>query len=515
MKSVYHNTAAVRIKGGLMHRFKRTVIRASLIVSGCILPAATTFAAFSNVEQTQNGYNNFFSGDTQITSGTFNNSGSLSATLSSLPADTGPLFGWDTYVNGGNPTKSGNYYYGVGVLAWNSSVNGNGTTTINNDAGATMQAYVSGSGQALAAGVYSIQGGSSSGVIDITVNNSGTINGEMHNHDGDAAGVWNLTSSGGATVVNNLGGTCSALARYYATGIFNQCYGGTSKVVNSGTVTATASGGSEGATAGEAYVAGVDVYGFDGGSAAPVNFQNYGGITAKTTGGTTEEAYGAFVWSQGGTCLFKNTGSITASSTSASGAGCKAVYFGSIRGNDTFYNSGTISGTAGGQGGWAVGGENDGNDGENLYVYNSGKITQNNGYGLVIFGYPGRIQGTCYITNTSSATISGTLGVGTGQWTGPVIFNNSGIVTGPISLGSGNDTVYINGSATVSGTMDGKGGSNSLIFNLSGTLQSVNGVTATQGGNLSNYNLGTSGNIVVSGNTYKWANFNVSGKAAN
>ena len=150
-----------------------------------------------------------------------------------------------------------------------------------------------------------------------------------------------------------------------------------------------------------------------------------------------------------------------------------------------------------------------------MYVYNSGTISQNSGYGLVIFGYPGRVQGTCYITNTSSGSISGSLGVGTGAWNGHVIFNNSGKVTGPISLSAGNDTLYMNGSATVSGTMDGKAGSNSLIFNLSGTLQSVNGVTATKGGNLSNYSLGTSGNIVVSGSTYKWANFNVSGKTAN
>ncbi len=514
MKSICQNTADQK-KCGRAHQLKRAIVRAALIAAACTLPTATTLASFSDVQQTQSGYNNFFSGNTRVTSGTLNNSGSLSASFSSLSANTGPLFGWDTYVNGSNPTKSGNYYYGVGVLAWNSSVNGNGATTINNNAGATMQGYVSGSGQALAAGLYSIQGGSSSGVIDIAVNNSGTINGEMHYHDGDAAGVWNLTSSGGATVNNNSGGKCTALARYYATGIFNQCYGGPSKVVNSGTVTATASGGLEGSTSGHAYVAAVDVFGFDGGSAAPVNFQNYGGITAKTTGGTTQAAYGAFVWSQGGTCNFKNTGSIIASTTSASGASCKPVYFGSIRGTDYFYNSGTISGTAGGAGGWAVGGENDGNDGENMFVYNSGKITQNSGYGLVIFGYPGRVQGTCYITNTASGTISGTLGVGTGQWTGPVVFNNSGIVTGPISLSSGNDKLYINGSATVSGTMDGKGGSNSLIFNLSGTLQSVNGVTATKGGTLSNYNLGTSGNIVVSGHTYKWANFTVSGKTAN
>jgi hypothetical protein len=485
-----------------------------LICALCASVASNASAAFSNVQQTQSGYNNFFSGNTQITSGTLNNSGQLTASFSSLTADTGPLFGWDTFVNGGNPTKSGNYFYGVGVLAWNPSVSGNGTTTINNNAGAKMQGIVTGSGQALAAGLYSIQGGSSSSVIDITVNNSGTIDGQVLNHDGDAAGVWNLTSSGGGTVVNNSGATCSATAKYYATAIFNQCYGGASKVVNSGQATATATGGTEGATSGRAYVAGIDVYGFDGGTAAPVNFQNYGGITARTTGGTTQKSYGAFVWSQGGTMFFKNTGSIIASSTSASGGHCEAVYCGSRNGNDTFYNSGTITGTAGGSGGWGVGCEND-SVGQTFTIFNSGSISHNNGYGLYVQGFGSNANGTCFITNTSSGSISGTLGVGVSHWNGPVIFDNSGAISGPIDLGPQDDTVYMKGSGSVTGTVRGNGGNDRLIFSLSGTLQSVNGVTATQGGNLANYSLGQSGNIVVSGKTYKWDSCTVSGSAAN
>jgi hypothetical protein len=43
------------------------------------------------------------------------------------------------------------------------------------------------------------------------------------------------------------------------------------------------------------------------------------------------------------------------------------------------------------------------------------------------------------------------------------------------------------------------------------TLEAI----STKGGNLANYSLGTSGNIVVSGKTYKWDQCNVSGTCAN
>jgi hypothetical protein len=81
-------------------------------------------------------------------------------------------------------------------------------------------------------------------------------------------------------------------------------------------------------------------------------------------------------------------------------------------------------------------------------------------------------------------------------------------------LGDGNDTVYLTGSPTVTGVMNGGNGNNSLIFNINGTLQYVNGNAANSGNNLSAYGLGTSGSIVVSGKTYSWQNFNVSGTIA-
>ena len=217
MKTKYQNTA-VLTEAGPAHQLKRAVVRAALIAALCTLPATTMLAAFSNVQQPQSGYTNFFSGHTQITSGTLTNSGSMTGSFSSLTASTGNLWGWDTYVNGGNPTKSGNYYYGLGVLAWNPNVGSNGTTTVTNNSGATMRGSVTGSGKAFAAGLYSIQYQGGSSQVDITVNNSGTMDGNVQNNDGTAAGCLNLTGNGGGTVNNNSGSTASATARYYATG---------------------------------------------------------------------------------------------------------------------------------------------------------------------------------------------------------------------------------------------------------------------------------------------------------
>jgi hypothetical protein len=83
-----------------------------------------------------------------------------------------------------------------------------------------------------------------------------------------------------------------------------------------------------------------------------------------------------------------------------------------------------------------------------------------------------------------------------------------------MDLGPGNDTVHLYGLPVIIGLMNGQGGTNVLDFELAGTLQTVNGTTATNGDDISAYNLGTSGTIVVSGQTYKWANFNVIGFVA-
>ena len=481
----------------------RIVVSALLAYALCISVTSEAFAAFSDVQQSQTGYNNFFSGNTRVTSGTLTNSGSLSASFSALTASTGSIWGWDTFVNGGNPTKSGNYFYGLGVLAWNPNVSANGTTTITNNAGAKMQGIVTGSGKAFAAGLYSIQFGGGTSTVDITVNNSGTMDGQVLNNDGTAAGCLNLSSAGGGIVNNKSGATCSATAKYYSTGIINQCFGGLATVVNNGAVKSTSTGSS----ASTAFTCGVDVFTF--GTNVPASFNNTGTVTSSTTAGTTQKAYGGFIWAQGGTMTFKNSGTIT-----ASGLHCEAVYCGSKGGNDSFTNSGTITATAGSGGGWAVGCEND-SVGQNFTITNSGRISTNNGYGLFVQGFGTQTNGQLTITNTSTGTISGSLGIGTSHWFGPATIDNSGAVSGPINTSTSGATVFMRGAATCTGTIKGNGGTNKLIFSLSGTLQSVNGATATKGGNLANYSLGTSGNIVVSGHTYTWSNYTVSGSTAN
>jgi len=61
--------------------------------------------------------------------------------------------------------------------------------------------------------------------------------------------------------------------------------------------------------------------------------------------------------------------------------------------------------------------------------------------------------------------------------------------------------------------MNGHGRTNVLDFHLVGTLQKVNGANPTQSTNLAAYNFSLTGgqSIVVSGQTYKWSGFNVTG----
>ncbi len=60
------------------------------------------------------------------------------------------------------------------------------------------------------------------------------------------------------------------------------------------------------------------------------------------------------------------------------------------------------------------------------------------------------------------------------------------------------------GLPTIDPTLECGGTNSTLEFNLIGTLQKVNGATAS-GTNLTALNLGQSGNIMVSGKTYNWS----------
>ena len=471
----------------------------------------TLKAASSYVTESKSGYTNYYYYNDRITSGTYDLYNDRDGSASSLPATTGPLFGLDGFVNGGDPTLSGNYYYAIGLLAWNPNVGSNSTSSVTNHA--TIKGILSGTGNGIGYGIFSYQFNGSKSGTNITITNSGTCDGEVLNHEGTAAGLYHYASNGGIKVTNNSGATMSATARYYATGTTCNNYYGGATFVNNGTAKATASGSQSGSASGQAYATGIDVFTYDASStaAAPISFQNTGNVTGTTTGGTHQKAYGVFVWAQGGSLTWKNSGTITSSSTSASDARCEAVYCGANFGTSSITNTGTIKGTAGGAGGWGMGVEND--EGYNITVTNSGSITHNNGYGLAAF------TGTGKITITNSGTITGGLGgIATQTWKGIVTVNiSAGTVSGnnALVLGPGNDIVNVTGLPTITGSMDGNGGTNTLNFTLSGTLQKVNGATATKGNQLSAYGLGTSGNITVSGKTYTWKNFNVKGNTTN
>jgi len=471
---------------------KRCVLRAGLLAAMCALSASSALASFSDFQESpwQGGVNHFY-GNTLITSaGTFNNSGALTYNTSTLPPDTGPLFAWDLAPG---VTRAGNYYYGVGVLE---DVSG-GTSTFNNNSGGTLQGIVTGYGQGFGVGLYAEANA-------VTINNSGTMDGEMWNNDGTAAGLY---ATGKVNITNNPGATCSATAPYYGGGIYTSG-GGPQTIFNYGTIRATATGATQGSTSNQAYCAGIDVFTYDPNHTSPIYVVNNGSITVSCTGGATNTASCAQLWAEQSSMTFINNGTLAASVVGSQGS-ADGMYIGADNGDCTFYNTGTINngGGPGGQGVWI---ENDSAVG-NIHFSNSGTIASGEPFAVSIANYSGGPYGYAYVTNTGTIS-GGWLGLG---WPGGMTFVDSGdIHTGLAWLGgAGNVNLYISGLPTIQPTLNAGSGSNTLVFNLTGTLQSVNGNPAS-GTNLSAFNLGLqgSGSIVVSGKTYSWSKFtNVSG----
>ena len=461
-------------------KIKNMALRVGLLAALCALPAMSVRAAFSNFIQNpwQGGVNHFY-GNTLITSGgTYSNNGA-SASFSSLPASTGPMFGWDL-TPGVN--RSGDYYYGVGELIDITS----GSATINNSG--TMQGYVTGSGNGFAAGCYAILDFGATGWFS----NSGLMDGEFYNNEGAAAGLW---VGGPATIYNNSGATCSATATYYASAIYANEGGGSLNCYNFGTAKATST-----SWGGNAYASAIDL--FTSGTNSPIVCENHSTIQANGTGGSYGFIRGVSEWSNGGKVTFKNWGTINASMTAGSGE-CDGVYVGANNADVYFYNYGTISQSN--SNGFAVGVENDTTNG-NIYFYNSGTIQSFSGDCVQLgnFGVT-NTSGTCYFENAGTI-IGGTGGFG---WPGSEVIIDSGDVhTTTFWCGNNANTVTINGLPTIDPVMVASGYQSTLNFNLNGTLQFVNGNPANNGGNLSSYGLGSSGNIVVSGKTYKWQSFN-------
>ena len=193
---------------------KRSVLEVGLTTALCVLCASSALGSFSATNGPYwPGETDYYYGNTWISNSvTLNNSGSMICNTATMPGDTGPI--------APGVYRAGNFYWGMGVLDW-----GADGANINNNSGGIMQSIVSGTGEAQAAGILTLQ--------SVTINNSGLIAGEVTNNDGVASGV--NQSSSGVTVTNNAGATISAAAPYYASGI--QCANNVT-IVNNGTIKA-------------------------------------------------------------------------------------------------------------------------------------------------------------------------------------------------------------------------------------------------------------------------------------
>jgi hypothetical protein len=489
----------------LADEIKKAAIRVGLLAVLCALPLNPARASFSKVECGDFYGNVMVSGYTNIAGNKFSNNSSISVTLNNLSNTNG-----DKNVAAAVLEHEPNVGYGVGVVR------------VNNGAGGTMQAITSDSGS-WAAGFWADQIYGDPAIAELIVNNYGTMNGQATNSIGSAFGFHNYNLYGGLNMTNQSGATCSGAAKGGATGIDALCYYGPINFVNNGTATSTSSG----VNGADVWPLGLNLFTYDSTNRAPIYCENNGYISASATGGQTNHVFGARVWAQGGSMVLINRGTFKGSSWGGSLCQANGVYCGSNVGDDWVVNTGQMIGEGGP--GWALGIENDGdNNGSSPYiatinVLNSGVISNGvtsgqssegiyGGMGIVLWVSPG----PTYLTNTASGKIhGGNMGIWAGVYGGPITIYNSGEIYGgggeAFHLGDGNDTVYLTGSPTVTGVMNGGPGNNSLIFNIDGTLQYVNGHAANNGTNLSNYGLGTSGNIVVSGKNYSWQNFNVSG----
>ncbi len=459
------------------HCLKHYVLKVGFLAALCALFASTAHASFSGVEYSPwYGGSDYFYGNTWIShSTTLTNSGALSYNTSALPADTGDL-----------TASSGNYYYGVGLLD-----DGSDGAAIINESGATIQGIVTGSGQGIAAGIYTIQ--------NVTVNNSGTINAEFQDNDGDAYGVYQ--NSGFLALTNNAGATISAIGAYDVAGVQA---GQLASIVNNGTITATATGGVQGDTANQCNSDAVDMFAYCTDGSCALYLENNGTLVSYATGGTsvTNSGRPAAEWGEGSPVTFRNTGLVTTGMTPGSHGEVDCSYIGADNADVSFYNSGTFSETNNGVCVWL---EQDSDVGD-MRIDNSGIIYSSQTWAIELGMYnDGNSSGHCYVTNTGPIT-GGWMGLG---WnvSGGMTFYDSGDVNVTLNWLGGNADVHVFGLPTWGPAINNYGGwCSNLVFNLIGTLQKVNG-SAASGTNLSAFNLGSSGSIVVSGKSYGWNNF--------
>ncbi len=424
-----------------------------------------------------------------------------------------------------------NYYWGNGayindanVKYWGGPVNVlNGAT---NNPNAMITAVVNGTNQVNVAGLNVWAWYGDSTMTAITEANYGTIAGSYTgSYNGTAAGIYSFTDYGGMNITNAASGVVTAKAPYYADGIYAWCQYGNLNLVQNGLVTGTATGGQNGNTAGIGDAVGMDLFTYSTTNTASINLLNTGTVTANATAYTNLFSVAVFCWAEGGSFTFTNTGTLTATghcTMTPFSSSVNTFYGGSSRGPVTLYNSGTVIGNAdtNGGGGWAYGTEND--NGDSISVVNSGTLYHNTGLGLFIYGVGPSSNGVATVTNTSSGSIYGGLeGIAAEHYYGQLTIYDSGTVmagtsnNNAMNLGAPSAvvTVRLYGLPKIVGSMNGHGRTNVLDFHLVGTLQKVNGGNPTQSTNLAAYNFGLTGSqsIVVSGQTYKWSGFNVTG----
>ena len=446
----------------------RYLRRAGLLAALCVLSASSALAQFYNVQRNiWTGEHDHFCGNTWISNSiTFNNAGSLIYTSSTFPTNTGPLF----YTGQGS---SGDYWWAMGVFD-----DGSDGAVINNTG--TIQAIVSGYGSAQAIGIGSLQ--------TLTITNSGTIDAQVLNNDGEAMGVW--ADSGGTTLVNN--GTISARSQFSTVGVN---VGNNIRIVNNGTIQSIADAGTQGISANQSFADGI---GAGGGLDIPEYFENNGQIINICTSTTaTNQARGEAQWANGPT-VFKNTGFIYNASFSSKGQGAEGFYYGAQSKDLTFINSGTITNYFPGPG-YALWIENDGDKGD-IHLINSGTITSIGTSLLFLTGHWGPPSaGRTYYTNTGTYLGGQMRFYGT-----PATIYEAGQLHTTLFGLSDASYVHVMGLPTIDTPLACGGTDSTLEFNLIGTLQKVNGVT-TSGTNLTALNLGQSGSIVVSGKTFNWS----------
>jgi len=456
--------------------------------------------------------------------GTFTNNGVLDYTNNALPSSTA-LFPFDSFpaANPPMPMTNWDYYFGEGVFVDVGNVQYGGPATIVNgsptNTTAAISSVVTGSGQEIAQGVHAEAYYSNlPRTPDITFLNYGAVSGcSTGCVNGAALAFAGNSEYGGLTVSNGPAAAATALAPYYTTALYAFAYYGDVNMSQAGQATALSTGGQAGNAAGYGTAVGMDAYSYNG----QINLYNSGTITASATATGTCNANAVFAWSENddstvtGGFTFINTGTISATAAEESGctnAAASPLYGGCNGGPVNLVNTGTVIGDAP-SGGWAWGTEND--TGNPISIYNSGTISHNTGLGVFIYGTDG---GTAVLTNAATGSIyGGNEGIAAENYTGNLTIYDYGTIRGgsqynnAMDLGSGNDTVHLYGLPNIVGYMNGQGGSNVLDFELTGVLQQVNGNSATLGNSLAAYNMGTSGSIVVSGQTYKWVNFNVTG----